>query len=287
MRKIIAIGESVLDILFDSNNQPSRSFMGGRIANAAARLAKDGAAVTMVSECCTDHAGDIVVNYLNECGVNTSSIDRYTDGATAVSLLFNRDSKQALCSNYRNYPTDRFDVVWPRIDENDVVLFGSYYSIDEALRERLFEMVTYAAERKATIIYLPGCQHGINCRITKVMPAILENLEISKIVVANRADIEAIYPGEDPDKAFHNHFEYYNPQFLFIDDDHSIIHYARGSKTTIPAVGTAVTDNLMWQADFVAAVIKELMAAGITTDAIESLPATIMDDIVAKAMKQI
>ena len=37
MRKIIAIGESVLDTVY-SGNQPTRSFVGGRIANAAAIL---------------------------------------------------------------------------------------------------------------------------------------------------------------------------------------------------------------------------------------------------------
>ena len=37
MRKIITIGESVLDTIY-SGNQPVRSFVGGRIANVAARI---------------------------------------------------------------------------------------------------------------------------------------------------------------------------------------------------------------------------------------------------------
>ena len=62
MRKIIAIGESVLDTVY-SGDQPTRSFVGGRIANAAAILGTMGLPVAMVSECCADRVGDIIIDY--------------------------------------------------------------------------------------------------------------------------------------------------------------------------------------------------------------------------------
>ena len=46
MQKIIAIGESVFDTVFDENNCPVSSFVGGRIANAAALLGGDGMPVS-------------------------------------------------------------------------------------------------------------------------------------------------------------------------------------------------------------------------------------------------
>ena len=64
MRKIIAIGESVLDTLF-VDGQPVKSFVGGRIACAAASLGSLGLPCVMLSECTTDSVGDIVVNYLS------------------------------------------------------------------------------------------------------------------------------------------------------------------------------------------------------------------------------
>lgn len=283
MRKIIAIGESVLDVLFDSSDKPVKSFVGGRVANTAALLGKQNVPVSMVSECCTDHTGDIIVKFLEDNGVDVASVDRYTDGATAVSMIFNRGDAVTR-SNYVNYPADRFDVVWPRIDENDVLLFGSLYSIEGALRDRLFEMVTYASSRKATIVYLPGCQHGINCRITKVMPAILENLEISDIVVANSSDIDAIFPGEGPDKAFHNHIEYYNPRFFFIGDDYSVTIYSRGGNITIPAVARYVGEGFMWQSRFVATLIKRLFADGIITAKLDMVSLEQWKNIAEEAM---
>ena len=271
MHKIIAIGESVLDTLYDSENRPIKSFVGGRIANTAALLGKAGKQVTMVSECCTDHTGDIIVNFLASNGVNTHSIDRFTDGATAVSLIF-ENSGDVKRINFDKYPGCRFDVVWPRIDEDDVVLFGSFYSIADDLRTRLFEMVNYANERNAIIMYLPGCRHGINCRITKVMPAILENIEIADIMIANRSDIEAIYPGEDAETVFKNHIEFYDTQFLFVDDDYSVTAFARGSKVTTAPRKAYAGDDLGWHSRFVAAVIAEIGNRNISRKSIAAMP---------------
>ncbi len=283
MRRVFAIGESVLDILFDGDDKPVKSFVGGRVVNAAAMLGKQNVPVSIVSECCNDHTGDIVMKFLTDNGVDTTSVDRFTDGATAVSLIFNRDDK-VVRSNYMNYPAERFDVVWPRFNDDDVMLFGSFYSIEEKVREPLYDMLSYVAERKIIMIYLPGCQHGINCRLTKVMPAILENIELSNIIVANRSDIDAIFPGEGPDKAFRNHMESYNPIFLFIGDDYSVTIYSRGSKVTVPAVSNYSGEGFLWQSRFVSSVIRRLIADGITEAGLSKLTEDEWSKIVGDAI---
>lgn len=198
MRKIIAIGESVLDTLY-RNGQPIKAMVGGRIANATASLGMTGVPVTFCSECCTDSVGDIIVDFFNRHQVATTSIDRYTDGSTQLSAIFLGEDGNDKIVNYGVYPdADRFDVVWPRIDEGDIVLFGSLYSIAQPQRERVYELLSYAAERKAVMVYLPGFQHGINFRITRVLTAILENLELSSIVVAHERDLSDIFPAKVP-----------------------------------------------------------------------------------------
>ena len=274
MQKIIAIGESVFDTVFDDDNHPIRSFVGGRIANAAALLASAGLPVAMVSECCTDHVGDTVVAFLEENGVSTRSIDRYVDGATAISLIFNTKNNGIRRLNYSSYPLERFDVVWPRFDENDVLLFGSFYSIESSVRPALFEMVSHALERKAIVVYLPGCQHGINCRITKVMPAILENFEAADVVIANRADIEAIYPGEDGVEAYKNHIEFYDVRFIYIDDDYSIHLLSRGVHEHFPARSLPQDGDLLgWQSSLVADVVRGITSHGITKKSLQAVTA--------------
>jgi len=280
MRKIIAIGESVLDIVF-KDGQPQRSMVGGRIANAAAIAATAGVPCTMVSECGADRVGDLVVDYLSRHGVDVSAIDRYTEGSTALSAIF--DDGRTLV-NYGIYPRDRFNVVWPRIDEDDIVIFGSLYAIDAPQRERLFELVNHAVQRKAILVYLPGFQHGISYRITHVMPAILENLEISHLVIAHDRDLHDIFPGETATQAFNNHVDFYCNNYLHIHSGWDVTRFARhGVVQHVPAAGETTTNALGWQAGFTAGVACSLIQQGVTHDSIDTLGDDVWRSIIATA----
>lgn len=260
MRKIIAIGESVLDTLF-VDGRPVKSFVGGRIACAAASLGGMGLPCQILSECTTDAVGDIVMDYLSRHQVDIRSVDRYPDGATPFSAIFpNGSGKQIV--NYGTYAKTRFDVVWPRIDEDDIVLFGSLYAIDLPQRKRLYDLLKYAVDRRAILVYLPGFQHGISFRLTKVMPHLLENLEISDIVIAHDQDIHDIFPGETGDEAYHNHIEFYCPNYVHLTRSLGMLMYAKD--IDIPAESPA-TDNLLgWQAGLTAGIIAQLIERGIT-----------------------
>ena len=238
------------------DGRPERSFVGGRIANTAAALGQLGLPVSMVSECGADRVGDMVVDFLSAHNVDVKSVDRFTDGTTAFSAIFCDTGKEKKIVNYGRYPADRFDVVWPRIDEDDIVLFGSLYAIDTPQRERLFELISYAAERKAIIVYLPGFQHGINMRITRVMPAILENLEIADIVIAHERDINNIFPGETSEQAFRNHIEFYCPTYFHINPDLGVTLFSTGKRHDFAHSEALATDNLLgWQSGFAAGII--------------------------------
>ncbi len=285
MRKIITIAESVLDTEYQGG-QPVRSFVGGRIPCAAASLALSGTPTFMVSECTNDAVGDIIVDYLEKHQVNTKSIDRYPDGTTAFSAIFRNEDGTSSIVNYGRYPQERFNVIWPRIDKDDIVVIGSLYSVDLPQRERLFELVSYAVERKAIIVYLPGFQHGLNTRITRVMPNILENLEISSIVIAHEQDIDAIFPGEDADHAYRNHIEFYCDTFINISPDLSIKRYGSRRCTAYNADGDNTTGNwLGWQAGFTAGLIHMLLAKAVTHDSLPQLGDDAWNEIIAEARR--
>ncbi|MDD7342229.1 MAG: PfkB family carbohydrate kinase [Bacteroidales bacterium] len=284
MRKIIAIGESVVDTVF-SGGKPLAAFIGGRIANTAASLGAMGLPVSMVSECGTDSVGQMVVDFLSEHRVDVKSIDRFTEGSTAFSAIFKTPGEADKIVNYGSYPNDRFDVIWPRIDEGDIVVFGSLYAIDLPQRERLFELVSYASERKAIIIYLPGFQHGINFRITRVMPNILENLEISDIVIAHNRDINDIFPGESCEEAFRNHIEFYCSNYMHINPDLSLSRFSTGKRHDVANEGGASTNLLGWQAGFTAGIVSELCRLNIGRDELKTLDDEVWQGITAAAFK--
>ena len=108
MRKIIAIGESILDAVY-TNGCPNRTFVGGRVSNAAASLGELGLPVSMVSECCTDKVGDWVVDFFEKHHVDTHSIDRYTDGSTPFAAIFKEEDGSESIVNYGE-PSTRLSV---------------------------------------------------------------------------------------------------------------------------------------------------------------------------------
>ena len=274
MRKIIAIGESIIDTVY-RDFKPVRSFVGGRVSNAAASLGDMGLNVSMVSECCTDKVGDWVVNFFEGHNVDTKSIDRYTDGSTPMAAIFEQDGEDENIVNYGVYPANRFNVIWPRIDENDIVLFGSYYAIDEPQRERLFDLLSYAAERKAIVIYLPGFQHGTQFNLTKVMPNILENFEVSKLVIDHDKDINTMFPNQDSDKVYNNHIKFYGPTYIHITPGENATIYKGVDKTICNFDDNNTTNHLGWQAGFIAGLIYEIIAKNIKNSDIDTLaPAT-------------
>ncbi len=249
MRKVIAIGESSYNIIF-GNNTPQTSFPGGKIINAAASLGATGIPTTVVSECGNDFIGNKIIDYLISNKVETKSIDRFTDGSTALSAIHGDD-----CVLYGRYPADRFDVVWPRIDEDDIIIVGSFYSIDPDVRVRLAEMLQYATERKAIIVYLPGFHPKMNYRVTKVMTAILENLEMANMVIAFTSDMAPIFKETKHKDIFKKRISFYCPNYIHVDAMGVANLYSTNQSTSFPPTTQADVEHLGWRSGFLAGII--------------------------------
>ena len=63
MRKIIGIGETILDIIF-RNNQPSHAVPGGSTFNTLISLGRLGVPATFISEIGKDTVGDIIIDFM-------------------------------------------------------------------------------------------------------------------------------------------------------------------------------------------------------------------------------
>ena len=244
MRKIIIVGESGLDIVF-LNNQPIKSYPSGIMLNVAATLGNLGHDTTFVSEAATDHVGDIISDFLTSHHVNTKSIDRFTEGKTATKLIFTADDADGKryvtdTSIYSKYPDQCFDVIWPRIDHDDIVIFGGIYSLDFRVRTRLFDIIKYASERKAIIIYVPDAERNRLPRITKVMPFILENLEIADIVIGADSDMLTIFNKDNDAKAYADNISFYTFNFISIDITHAKLNYFHRDLTVSRDITTGI-----------------------------------------------
>ena len=154
MRKVIGIGETILDIIF-RNNRPHTAVPGGSTFNGLISLGRLGVPVSFISEVGNDHVGDIIRDFMKENNLSTRYVDRFPDGKSPISLAFLDNDSNADYTFYKDYPKQRLDVPLPEINEDDIFIYGSYYSLNPALRERMVEFLDYARQRKAILYYDP------------------------------------------------------------------------------------------------------------------------------------
>lgn len=272
MKKIICIGECSLNIVLGSDGKPLGSLPGGRVLNAAAILARDSYEVLMASELSSDPVGDIIAAFLQNSGVKLDSLDRFTEGRTPVNIFTcgAGTTVPTALTRYEDYPDECFDIIWPRINEGDIVLFGGYYAIDPRMRPRLLRFLNNAVERKAVLVYLPGFLPQQEPRITRVMPAILENLEMAHMVVARNNDLKLIFGIDNTDTCYHDHIDFYCRSLVSVDASCSRISYYTGKEMSSVEIPSATSRTMMWNSGAVAGIVGMIAERGLTADSFDA-----------------
>lgn len=211
--KIIIIGESWLEIDF-KGDRPHDTHPGGALLRAARSLASKGRDVIFLSEIGNDKIGTIIADDLVKAGVDISMSDRHIL-KTPVVLDF-----AGIRSRY-DFADDGegFDITWPRVEKEDIVVFGGYLAVDRRIRPQLWSFMTNVVEHEASIVYVPDVADDRISRITKVMPFVYENLEIAKRVVTMPADLLVLFKHNDAERARRENFAYYVDDYTHIESD--------------------------------------------------------------------
>ena len=214
MRKVIGIGETILDILF-KNGQPTAAIPGGSVFNGLASLGKMGVNVSFISEVGNDKVGDIILAFMKENGISSQYVSRFPDGKSPVSLAFLDEKNDAEYIFYKDAPNQRIDGRYPEINEDDIIMFGSYFAINPVLREKVTEFLAYAREQGAILYYDPNFRSTHKSEAMKLAPAIIENLEYADIVRGANQDFMNMYNGLDNvDQIYLNKIKFYCPVFI-------------------------------------------------------------------------
>lgn len=271
MKKIICIGESNYNIVLDCHGKTLGAMPGGIIANAAAILASScGLEVLMASEAAADVIGDLAVAYLGDAGVDISAVDRYTEGRTAVNFhVVGAADTPVRSVRYEDYPDEAFDIIWPRVEEGDIVVFGGYYALDPRMRRRMMQFIDNAAGRKAILVYLPGFNAARQPRITRVMPAILENLELADMVVSRNDDLGFIFGSGQAQECYRDHIDFYCRSLVNIDVSCGTVSYCTGRDMTSAQTGGVSFRSMLCQAGALAGIISALHGSGCAREALE------------------
>ena len=213
MRKVIGIGETILDIIFQGN-QPSAAVPGGSVFNGIVSLARMGVDVSFISETGNDRVGNMILQFMRENHIPTEHVNVFPDGKSPVSLAFLNEQSDAEYIFYKDYPKQRLDVIFPKLQEDDIVMIGSYYALTPVLREKILELLDMAREKKAIVYYDPNFRASHKNEAMRLTPTIIENLEYADIVRGSLDDFRYMYGMQDVDKIYKDKIKFYCSRFI-------------------------------------------------------------------------
>ncbi|MCR4810219.1 MAG: carbohydrate kinase [Prevotella sp.] len=212
-RKIIGIGETVLDIIF-KNNQPVGAVPGGSVFNSIISLGRSGVKCSFISETGNDRVGRTILDCLRENGVDATSVYVYPDSKSPLSLAFLNEQNDAEYIFYKDHPNDRLEFTFPDVQPDDIVLFGSYYAVNPVIRPQVVGFLDYARQHGAILYYDVNFRASHKNEVMKLTPNILENLEYADIVRGSTEDFEVMFHKSDPDVIYRTQIAFYTRRFI-------------------------------------------------------------------------
>lgn len=229
MRKVIGIGETILDIIF-KDGQPHVATPGGTVFNGLISLGRMHVPVSFISELGNDQVGDIIRTFMERNNLSTQFVDGYPDGKSPIALAFLDKEQNASYMVYKDYPAQRLEVPFPPIDEDDIFIIGSYYALNPALRERVVEFLQYARERKAIIYYDPNFRKPHAHEAHWLRPSVIENMEFADIIRGSDEDFFYLFGKTDEQEIYEEHVRFYCDHFIVTHGCRGVSLFTQGGK---------------------------------------------------------
>ena len=270
MRKVIGIGETVLDIIF-KNDQPIGAYPGGSTFNAIISLGRCGVNTSFISEAGNDRVGKQIIDFLKENGVDASGVSRFPDSQSPISLAFLNENNDAEYLFYKDHPHDQLDFVYPDIQADDIVLFGSYFAVNPVISPQVMGLLDYARNHGAIIYYDVNFRPSHKHEVMKLTPNLLENLEYADIVRGSHEDFEVLYKMDDPNKVYNSEISFYCKKFIYTHGSKPVtLRAENGFRKEYPVKQTQTVSTIGAGDNFNAGFIFGLLKYGITRRHIES-----------------
>ena len=283
MRRVIGIGETILDVLF-KDNQPKAAVPGGSVFNGIISLGRAGANVTFISEVGGDKVGNIILDFMKENGVGTDNVMVYPDRKSPVSLAFLNEKNDAEYIFYKDYPNLRLDAEMPEVTGDDIIMFGSYYAITPQLRDKVKELLDRARKAGAIIYYDVNFRKSHAHEAIKLMPIILENFEYADIVRGSNEDFGFMFGMTDPDKVYQHKVSFYCPRFICTNGGEGLRLRTASLKKDYPVAPLQTVSTIGAGDNFNAGLVFGLLKNRIRRADLDELTEADWDKIIASGM---
>ena len=269
MRKVIGIGETVLDIIF-RNEQPISAVPGGSTFNAIISLGRSGVSTSFISETGNDRVGRNIIQFLRDNGCEADAVNMYPDSKSPLSLAFLNEQNDAEYIFYKDHPHDRLDFNYPDVQPDDIVLFGSYYALNPVIRPQVKGFLDYAHQRGAILYYDVNFRASHQHEVMKLTPNLLENFELADIVRGSAEDFEILFKKSDPSVVYRSQIAFYTKKFIYTRAADPIELFADGGlHKQYPVVPTETVSTVGAGDNFNAGFIYGLIRHRITRNDVE------------------
>ena len=217
----------MLDIIF-RDEQPISAVPGGSTFNAIISLGRSGIKTGFISETGNDRVGRNIIQFLRDNGCEADCVNVYPDSKSPLSLAFLNEQNDAEYVFYKDHPHDRLDFSYPEIAPDDVVLFGSYYALNDVIRQQVKGFLDYAHERGAILYYDVNFRASHQHEVMKITPNLLENFELADIIRGSAEDFEVLFKKSDPEGIYRSQIAFYSKRFIYTQGADAVHLFADG-----------------------------------------------------------
>ena len=132
-----------------------------------------------------------------------------------MSLAFLNENNDAEYAFYKDHANDRLDFVYPEVNPDDIVIFGSFYAINPVVRDQVRAFLQYASQQGAILYYDVNFRASHKGDAQKVLPNICENLEFADVVRGSNEDFKILFDLSDVDEIYRSQISKYVHHFIY------------------------------------------------------------------------
>ncbi|MBP5241017.1 MAG: carbohydrate kinase, partial [Bacteroidales bacterium] len=177
--------------------------------------------------------GDLICNFLQENGVSPEYVCRHQNVQSHISLAFLDEHKDAQYVFYKDHASVSLDGKLPEMSQDDVVLFGSFFAINPAIRPVVGDLLRKAREAGAWLYYDINFRKNHIADLPEVMPNIEENMQLADVVRGSMEDFEYLF-GLNAGEAIYERVSRYCRTLILTDGARQIRVYTPEGCETYP-----------------------------------------------------
>ena len=244
---------------------------GGSVFNALISLGRSGVRTSFISETGNDRVGRRIISFLEENGVDASNVNVHKDSKSPLSLAFLNENNDAEYVFYKDHPHDKLDFIYPEVNTDDVVMFGSFYAVNPVIRQQVAGFLEHAKSHGAIIYYDVNFRASHRNDAMNITPKLLENLEMCDIVRGSSEDFEVLFGHKGSDKIYRTDISFYTHNFILTQGSDAVELRAEGGISRSYPVEPMETVSTIGAGDnFNAGFVYGIISEGITHEQIKA-----------------